>query len=280
MEIYNIDDYDIYVKRDDLIGDGNKPPFSKIRGLYERLEVLKSQGYENIGYVETSISMAGWGVSWVCKELGLKSIIYNPIYKNEQKNKKAMAFLNYHRKKWIQNGAEVVDIPAGRAKVNFYKSRKELNYYYDNSIMLELGLPLEETVKLTSKELIQTQEIDRVKSLVVSVGSGTILSGIIRGLSYLCKDIKIYGVLCRKTNNLNHKLKVIRYKALGEELSGIDLSLIDNGWEYSESSYFDCPFKTHPFYDLKAWEWLNSNLNIIEHPVMFWNIGRSPDELL
>ena len=53
--------------------------------------------------------------------------------------------LEFHRAHWIEEGADVVDIPAGRAKVNFYIASQMLKSRPD-SVMLPLGLPLEETI--------------------------------------------------------------------------------------------------------------------------------------
>ena len=88
IEVYN----DIYVKRDDLCFEYPAPPFSKCRGLLMHLAKLKKQGYKYIGYTETSISMAGWGVAWACQELGLTAIIFDPQYKDTPE------VLKYHRK--------------------------------------------------------------------------------------------------------------------------------------------------------------------------------------
>src|SRR5690606_14344341 len=108
-----IEEYDgIYVKREDLCAPEGVPPFSKIRGLVKHLEKLKREGYIGVSYVETSVSMAGWGVAWACYHLGMKCRIFNPVYK------KSIPLLEFHRQQWERWGAELVDIPAGMAKVN------------------------------------------------------------------------------------------------------------------------------------------------------------------
>lgn len=57
-----IEEYEgIHVKREDLSAPPGAPPFSKIRGLVRHLEKLKKQGFIGAAYVETSVSMAGWG---------------------------------------------------------------------------------------------------------------------------------------------------------------------------------------------------------------------------
>ena len=40
------------------------PPFAKTRGLLPHLQALRERGVETVAYMDTSISMASWGVSY------------------------------------------------------------------------------------------------------------------------------------------------------------------------------------------------------------------------
>jgi hypothetical protein len=258
----------IWVKRDDLCFDSPAPPFSKCRGVLKHLQQLKKEGFTNIGYTETSISMAGWGVTWACKQLGLNAILFDPRYKNTPE------VLAYHRTKWKELGAIIIPIKAGMAKVNWHISKKILLAKYPKSILLPLGLPFEETIQATCDEFIESG-LDLYKTLVVNVGSGTICAGIIRGMVMENYTGKLIGVLGR-TSDLTKKRKTILQKANimeGGFFTPIDLALIDEGWKYTEKSEQYCPFPCHPYYDLKAWEWLIKNKNNLSTPILFWNIG-------
>ena len=92
VEKYQIGKYPVLVKREDLAVKKPAPPFSKVRGIIPALQKLKKQGYTTIGYTESSISMAGWGLVWACEQLGLKAVIFDPQYK------KTPSLLKYHRK--------------------------------------------------------------------------------------------------------------------------------------------------------------------------------------
>jgi len=265
--------YNVLVKRDDLCFPPPAPPFSKCRGIIEHLRRLKREGIEYVGYTETSISMAGWGVAWACKELGLKAVLFDPQYKQTPE------VLKYHRQQWKQFDPIIVPIQAGMASVNVHIAANILRRTYKNSIMLPLGLPFEETMEATRVETIETMQAlssENIKSVVVSVGSGTIYAGIFRGLHDLGVPVTLYGILTR-SSNLKRKRMSIQNKAgifeFGLSDSPVKMKLIDKGWEYTQRSYQECPFPCHPYYDLKAWEWL-VKIQYIPERILFWNIGK------
>jgi len=267
IETYILEGKEILVKREDLAAFPPLPPFSKVRGLFKVLKRLR--GVPAIGYTETSISMAGVGVAEGCKEFGIPCVIYNPVYMNPNKT------LILHRKRWKEAGAKIVDIKAGRAKVNFYLSRRMLREEFGKkAVMLPLGLPFEDTIKETSWE-VKRLPIN-YRSVVVNVGSGTICAGLLRG--FRKTDIPIYGIMGRtgsikrKRDEILRRSQVIKTGLLKE---GGSFSLIDPGYEYTEKVSFPCPFPSSPEYDMKALRWLLDNYDSLEKPVLFWNIGGS-----
>jgi threonine dehydratase len=261
----------VFVKRDDLCFPPPAPPFAKCRGIIKHLAKLKAEGVEYVGYTETSISMAGWGVAWACKELGLKAVIFDPQYVRTPQT------LITHREQWAKFDPIIVPIKAGMAAVNVHIARKILKKNFNNSVMLPLGLPFEETMEETRTEAYETlMGMPDIKSVVTCVGSGTIYAGIYRGLNDVGRKITLYGILTRY-GDLRQKQVKIQTKAkvfdFGFFESPVRIKLIDKGWEYSQRSYADCPFPCNPFYDLKAWEWL-VNFKSITGPILFWNIGK------
>lgn len=261
----------IYVKRDDLCFAEPAPPFSKCRGLLLHLTKLKEQGYKYIGYTETSISMAGWGVAWACNELGLKAIIFDPQYKETPE------LLTYHRIQWKKFKATILPIKAGMAAVNINICKQWLKRDFpNNSIMLPLGLPFSETIEATSKELEKTLKKKIFTSIVTCVGSGTIAAGILKGLSKLSESTELYGIMTRSGDVEQKKTKILCKAGLysdGLFQSKVKLVLVNPGWEYTQKSSVLCPFPCHPYYDLKAWEWLKKNEMNLNKPILFWNIG-------
>jgi 1-aminocyclopropane-1-carboxylate deaminase/D-cysteine desulfhydrase-like pyridoxal-dependent ACC family enzyme len=263
-----IEEYDgIFVKREDLSCPSPGPPFAKVRGLYAHLLKLKAEGISIIGYTETSISMAGWAISWIAKELGMTAVIYNPVYKVEH------SVLEYHKSKWIEFGAEIRNIDAGMAKVNYHISKNMLRKEFGPSaVLLPLGIPLSETVVEVSKEF-HASDLGRFRTIVVCVGSGTMTAGILRGIRETGYNISVRGILCRESCQKVVKKDMIVSKAGYLPLDPPDFKLIDEGYEYTNKVEIDCPFPCNPYYDLKAWKWLMENKDGIEGPILFWNIG-------
>jgi threonine dehydratase len=262
------------VKREDLCGVEGSPTFSKIRGIVEHLKELKKEGIFIIGYTETSISMAGWGVAWACKMLGMKAVIFDPQYKQTPE------VLQYHRDRWKEHNAVIIPIKAGMAKVNWYVSKNKLaeRYGIKKAVLLPLGLPFQQTIQATAKEVIKTVEnLPKIDNVVVNIGSGTICAGIWKGLSKIDYICELHGVLGR-TSELIRKRSIIANKAgiIEDGLfcnTNVELLLFDPGWQYTQKSEVSCPFPSHPYYDLKAWEWLINNLDRLPGTILFWNIG-------
>lgn len=273
VEHYDYKGWKYQVKREDLCTQAPGPPFSKIRGLMPALIELKSKGIKHVGYVETSVSMAGWGVAWACRLLGIEAVIYNPVYKT------APPILEYHREKWKEAGATIVDIKAGMAKVNYNICRNtHRDKYGSDGFVLPLGLPFPETISETAREAIFTL-IHRVcGTVVVNIGSGTICAGLMRAVEF--RKIKLIGVMGR-SGSIEKKKKVLQKKSgvMIGGLTGLPMSVIDPGWEYTERSDFECPFPCHPYYDRKAFQWMIENRKKLRSPVLFWNIGSMPDNI-
>lgn len=274
LQTYILRDQPVLVKREDLCAPKGAPPFSKIRGIVRHLQQLKAQGVEVVGYTETAISMAGWGLAWAGRQLNLKVVIFEPQYKQTPE------LLIKHKKQWVKHGAELIPIKAGMAKVNWAQSKKILKQEFGSqAVLLPLGMPFEETVQATAEEMKRTLKnllIPNPLTVVINVGSGTIAAGVWRGMAETPQTGEIYGIMGR-TGNKRNKMKWIEKKA-GVAANGffkthIGFNLIDPEWQYTQRSAVDCPFPCHPYYDLKAWQWLTENIENLKHPVLFWNIG-------
>jgi hypothetical protein len=269
IERYVVQDKEVFVKREDSCVLPPAPPFSKVRGLWVHLEKQKSCGVDVVGYVETSISMAGWGVAWVCAMLNLKCVLFDPQYKDTP------AILKYHRKQWKKFSPDIIPLPAGRARVNYYIGKKILKTKYgENAIMLDLGLPLNETIEETAKQWRYTMHHQMSsKTTIINIGSGTICAGIIRG--WKPGDGTIIGVMGR-SGNTQRMIDKIHKKAQRSinGLLGVPFKIVDPGWAYTEKSNIQTPFPCHPYYDKKAWQWMLENMNLCKPPILFWNIGR------
>jgi len=271
VEQWMIGTREMFVKREDLACQPPGPPFAKVRGLAIVLENLKKQGVKTVGYMETSVSMAGWGISYFCGLLGMKAVIFAPQYKELRENQ------IYQFEKWKEFGGEKrwLEKP-NRMQINFYRARKILKDEYPDAVMLPLGLPFQETALEVAK---QVQKLDRFyPSIVVCVGSGTMTGGIILGLKNKGCQSEVYGIFCSPKADAGMKKKILSFSGIGGRPGFFNrnepkLELIDEGYEYTKREDIACPFPCNPYYDRKAFAWMMKNYDRLKKPVLFWNIG-------
>jgi len=272
IERHLVDGIEVWVKREDLCFSPPAPPFSKMRGLFDHLQKKKAEGIRRVAYVETPVSMAGWGIAWACRELGLECVLFDP------KEKFPPLLHQRHRKIWKELGAEIVPVPAGRASVNFHRAKKMLR---PGDYLMPLGLPLEESVRASEKELLHTIAHQILpNTIVVCVGSGTICAGLVRGIfSAKSSGLQtwnptLFGVLSR-TGSPEAKKRSIVKKAGIPFFPNMQRILIleDPGWNYTELCKIKSPFPCHPYYDKKAWKFLAERVYNFKKPILFWNIG-------
>jgi len=275
----------VFVKREDLaVDDPAAPPFSKMRGVYAHLSRLKEEGVKTVGYAESAISMAGWGLAWAAQKLGLHAVIFCPVYKCEHP---FLEVLYKHRRHWERCGAQIVPMPAGRTKIIYYQGRKWMEEHYPkNSEMLPIGMSFPETVDATAAEYIWTLKEYKLqpKNVVLCVGSGTIAAGVARGIAESNLKTNLWGILTRDGSvpeKLRYMEKLAGFPLSSEGMLGTfssaSVTLLSSGFEYTQKSKIVVPFPCNPYYDAKAWEWLVSKKSTYEEfnrkQTLFWNIG-------
>jgi hypothetical protein len=258
--------YTVYVKKEGLccVGHPYAPPFSKVRGLAQRMESLVDQGFKTIGYVETSVSMAGWGVAWLARQYGLEPVIFDPQYVITPERLRLEAHLRLllkHREMWKMFDAKIVPIKAGRAKVNYYIARQHIKEFRKMTL-LPLGLPLAETREETANIAFEESQKRKYGTVVVNVGSGTICAGVIKGFRE--SNSKVIGVMGRTGSIGRKKVEILSSVGMFEKPKGGFVGydrfrLVDPGYQYTQPAKGSAPFPCHPFYDLKAWRWLEEN---------------------
>jgi 1-aminocyclopropane-1-carboxylate deaminase/D-cysteine desulfhydrase-like pyridoxal-dependent ACC family enzyme len=258
IEVYHVANRAIFVKRDDLFGRWPAPPLAKLRGLRLLLEKAHANGTRVVGCWDTRISKLGQGLAACCAHLPeIKSIVSYPTKKGEAQPASIQ--------KAAELGAEIYPVPGSRISISFARARKYVTER--GGLMLPFGLECLEAVEGVRMEASRTpSEIIKGGTLVVCCGSGVTLAGLLSGLPVLPR--RVIGVSSgRALKNITICLK--RYvKSIPQ-----CLELHEATMPYSAIPYFDCPFPTHPNYDLKAWKFLIENLQRYNDPILFWNIG-------
>lgn len=248
----------IYVKREDMCCDG--PAFSKLRGVAAHIH---SRPENVIGVLDTFHSRAGWGVSALCPEAGRHAVVFYPVYKDD-------LTIRGNQLQAKKLGAQIHGITAGRSCILYHHAKARLAAEYPDSYMLPNALKCPETVEETAKEVHYTpgRLMGREFTWVVSVSSGTIAAGVLRGLVDA-------GAHCRMVLHLGYsrtESAVRDYVVNGAGGCGnVRVEVVDQGYEYKDACPFPAPFPCNVYYDRKAWRWVVENTNTDR--ILFWNIG-------
>ena len=264
----------IYVKREDLSCPPPGPQFSKIRGVYPH--ILARPRAKTIGVLDTFHSKGGWAVAMCSYLLKKKCIVYYPHYTGDV----ALRESQYEAKKF---GALCVPLPAGRSAVLYHTAKKLLAQKYgrlkfmedDESIyMMPNGLKLPESVEGTALEVMSTPEARTCDSVVVSISTATLAAGVLRGLARLRNVLPNIFFHFGYTRSLPATMRYVKNMSGYEGREWHKFKWIDEGYAYKDRVTYLVHFPCNPYYDLKAYKWMMTNLNTIPgERILFWNIG-------
>jgi hypothetical protein len=120
-------------------------------------------------------------------------------------------------------------------------------------------------------------KIRRVKPahVVVSISSGTIAAGVLVGLSRLHLPNLPEVWLHEGYNRPQTAVTAYLHKMAVGVADWPVIHFVDEGYAYKDTAPKKCvaPFPCNPWYDLKAWAWLEKHVPELSGPVLFWNIG-------
>ena len=269
----------VYVRREDLCAAvAGSPDFSKLRGIEEHLQRTSPK---RVGVLDSIHSKAGWGVSWVASHLGIPVDVYYPVTVKEG------GILEHpvrpFQKRARELGATLHPMPAGMSAVLWHQAKADFLKTHPAGEFLPNGLQFPEAVEATCKQ-VQTDAEGRLFRLyqpttmwVVSASSGNIAAGILKGLALygFQGPLVVHMGYSRSKPSLRERI----HSRAGVWDGSVRVELVDEGWDYAQDASGFAPFPCNPYYDLKAWRWLNSpsggsmmTANGCTS-VAFWNIG-------
>lgn len=270
FETYEVDGIPVYVKREDLCSPDPSvcPPYSKMRGL--ELFLNKQDRNTPIGVQDAGFhSRSGWGTAYFCRELGMECYVGYPVFKREGTIENHT--IRPYQLKAKELGANLIPVKAGRATVAYYQARNIMSELTQGrGLMLPAGLKLKESSIGTAKEVMDhTPDELKAGTWIVSISSGTVASGVLRGLRDYHDNISFVAHLgSHKNRDKTHAYMV--------EMAGYepdDFLIVDEGYDYSDEVTDPCPFPASKFYENKAWQWMKQRIHWFEQPIVFWNIG-------
>ena len=258
---YNLKGRKIFVKRDDLMGDGNVlPPWGKMSGINKLLDNLNPE-YPLI-HLAVNGSWSGWALSYLCKQRGIKFIYAYPPSKTYSEfilNKARENDCEFHELK-----PNMMAILYNRVKT--YAKQKDIQmlpYAFDHINYVN-------SIKKRAEEVFKKHLVDH---LVVSAGSGVTCSGIVQAFD---PGDNLFSNSNRKAHivtvsNIGTIYKKFKSHSLGK-INNIEVSKTKYAFDDMMEDY-EVPFPCNGTWDKKAWWWLEHSIDKLEGDILFWNIG-------
>ncbi len=261
LELYHIKGREVWVKRDDLMGDGTLlPPWGKVAALYELVRQYIDRS-KPLTHLSVDGSWTGWALAAICEALDIEFYVSYPDSKKISQEYLGMITEMYpkvHMNPIRPNMMQIMyNSLRGQARENGWQM---LPYAFDHDFYKDY---LAERI----------QPYVHFDNLVVSSGSGVTLSGLARG--YYREELKeFFPSVSRKIWTTCVSSESSIKKTLKK--SGIPIPLNIRKSEYlfeNRLDGYEAPFPCNQFWDIKQWKWLEENIDQIEGTILFWNIG-------
>ena len=262
--MYNLRGRKVYVKRDDLMGDGKDyPAWGKLTGIRN---VLRSKVSTNRPLVHLGAfgSFSGWALSRLCKEEDIEFIMAYPESKH---------FPDLVIDKVKENGASILPLKPNMMSVvsnNLRGVARDKDY---QQLPYAFDCPeYHETLAKRYRDVIE--EIGEVSILVVSSGAGVTCIGLMKehspGPNLFDNYRKMFYTVYMSSDS------TIRKKFQKEGFS-ICNEIVINESEYTFNDtmpWYETPFPCNEHWDKKCWYWLDNNIEKLpEGNILFWNLG-------
>jgi hypothetical protein len=261
LEEYKIKGRSVWVKRDDLMGDGiNLPPWGKIAAVYELVKKYVDPT-KPLTHLSVDGSWTAWVLSAICEDLGIEFYASYPDSKKISQEYLGLIREMYPNTRFNPIRPNMMQIMynsmRGQAKE---KGWQMLPYAFNHDLYKDY---LSERI----------QPYTNFDNLVVSSGSGVTLSGLVRG--YYREELKEFFP---KVNKKVWTTCVSSESSIKKTLqsSGIPIPINVRKSEFlfeNRMEDYSVPFPCNQFWDIKQWHWLENNIDQIEGTILFWNIG-------
>jgi hypothetical protein len=262
LEEYKIKGRSVWVKRDDLMGDGiSLPPWGKIGALYELVKKYVDRD-KPLTHLSVDGSWTGWVLSAICEDLGIEFHVSYPDSK-----KISRVYLDMIQEMYPSAHMNPIKPNMMQIMYNSLKSTAKENgwqmlpYAFDHEFYREY-----------LKQRIQPYK--HFKNLVVSSGSGVTLSGLMMG--YYDEELKQFFVKTDKkvwTTCVSSESS-IRKMLLKSGVGQVPIDIRKSEYDFDDRlEGYEAPFPCNQFWDIKQWHWLENNIDSLEGDILFWNIG-------
>ena len=262
LEEYKIKGRSVWVKRDDLMGDGiHLPPWGKMAAIYRLVDKYVDKS-KPLTHLSVDGSWSGWTLAAICENLGIEFYYSHPDSKKISQELLGEVKERYPYCKFNPIRPNMMSIMYNSLK----KQAKEegwqmLPYAFDHDFYMDY---LSDRI----------QPYNHFKNLVISSGSGVTLSGLAKGFFreelkefWPQTDKKIWTTCVSSENSINKMLKK-------NGLSQLPIDVRKSEYDFdNRMEEYNAPFPCNQFWDIKQWHWLENNIDSIEGDILFWNVG-------
>lgn len=261
LEEYKVKGRSVWVKRDDLMGDGvSLPSWGKLGAIWELLQKYVDKS-KPLTHLSVYGSWSGWALAAMCKELGIEFIYSYPDTKRISDELLGMVKEKYDCT-FEAYKPNMMSILYNTIK----KAAREKGYQ-----MLPYAFEHDFYINYMSERI---KPYNHFKNLVISSGSGVTLSGLCKGFyEEELKEFwpetnkKVYTTCVSSEASINKML-------FKNGLQQLPIQVRKSEYEFANKvEGYKAPFPCNQFWDIKQWKWLEENINSIEGDILFWNLG-------
>ena len=258
IETYSVGGKSVYVKRDDLMGDGKiLPPWGKLSALKNVL--LDVNPTKPLIHLSVYGSWSGWALSQISKELGYEFIMAYP------KSKKYPEYMLEKVDKTLPLKPNMMSILYNKVgAIAREKDYIRLPYAFDHSAYID-------TQRKRFREVKEKLDFDH---LVVSSGSG------VTCLGFLLEHEPFQSLFESNNKRTFHTVCVSSESSIKKKFSKYqihdsnNIEIIKSEFAFDDKmEWYNTPFPCNEFWDKKAWYWLEQNISKFEGDILFWNLG-------
>jgi len=267
IEEYKIKDRSVFVKRDDLMGDGTElPPWGKLEAIQAILKSDLIDRSKPITSLTVSGSWSGWALSQLTKEMGIEYYMSYPDAKTIPESYKNM----------VEGfGAKLLPLRPNMMKIVYHEMVNEskkrkfqcLPYAFNCDVFIE------SLAKRVQNEM-EFIEDNYIINLVVSGGSGVTPAAVMKGFGFKQGFDSIQVHKYARVITVS-SIKTVKKVLLDYDVYSLDkVKVIKSRYDYyNMMESYETPFPCNQYWDKKAWHWLEKNIDSIDGGILFWNLG-------
>lgn len=268
-EEYSIRGKSVIVRRDDLAFKSPLPPNAKMAALYELVKRAAEQGYKKVVMFAKKQQGTSYaiGLPVFCSMFDIEPIITVPMSKAYVEANT----LTEWQLEAIGRGARLERLHPNMVSINVNQSKKIAEA--EGAYFIPFGFDDALSVEAHANKFSLPDY--KIGTLITATMTGMILAGLVTQIYRRGYEVeKLYGISCgRPVENVFKSMN--KYITYLYEAQLLDYLEFINPYPRNFIPAFkEERFPLHPDYEAKAWYWLYTNIDSLQEPIYFINVGR------